>query len=157
MRTWTSASRAEIGLGPRFFRSVLDRPRQQVRREPDAGEQPSGFCGPWRSTGLPREPRGHLPLSTVADQGESGTPIGTGGGGATRYRRSLDNADGWTTRSFGESRRPNRLLNLPEQRLDERALWRGPVGAACDRFLKRYLHPTQVGKLGPHISKVTHC
>lgn len=57
MRTRASASRAEIGLFPRFLRSVLNRPSQEVRRELACGERFSAVFGSGQSTGLPRKPQ----------------------------------------------------------------------------------------------------
>ena len=57
VRTRASADRAETGLLPRFLRSVLKRPSQEVRRERASGEQFLGFSAQGQSTGLPRKPQ----------------------------------------------------------------------------------------------------
>lgn len=57
VRTRASADRAKIVLLPRVLSSVLNRPSQQVRREPASGERFPGVSAPGQSTGLPRKPQ----------------------------------------------------------------------------------------------------
>ena len=57
VRTEATGEDAETSLLPRFLRSVLKRPSQEVRRELASGERFSAVAAAGQSTGLPRKPQ----------------------------------------------------------------------------------------------------
>ncbi len=103
MRNGARTERPETGLSSRFFRTVLDRPRQQVRREEASRERIPGLAGFGGVNRSATNTPANLPLSAAVGLSESGTPKGTGGEGGIRTHGTVARTSVFETDPFDRS------------------------------------------------------
>ena len=132
VRTSASADRAETGFLPRFLRSVLERPSQEVRRELASGERFPAVSASCQSTGPRRNPQEtcHSARRLVRRRARLVWELAEGVHPDSNGRRPV----AWRRASAANSVRA--VTALPQAALADRASSRGRLGERRERHLR---------------------